>query len=133
MVKNRENFEPFIEDDQKFDDYIKDLTKDGEWGGNLEIQALAMRFNINFFIHIYNHPLYIVKNFSQPLKNIHLSYHDGNHYNSVRLLNDVAEDIPPEISEDIIKGIQQTTDSTALNENEENGNDEEDNKKRRSP
>jgi len=62
------------------------------------------------------------------LKNIHLSYHDGNHYNSVRLLNDVAEDIPPEISEDIIKGIQQTTDSTALNENEENGNDEEDNK-----
>ena len=39
MVNNRENFEPFIEDDQKFDDYIIELSKDGVWGGNLEIQV----------------------------------------------------------------------------------------------
>jgi hypothetical protein len=61
---------------------MKEMQRDGIWGGNLEIQALAMRFSVNFYIHIYNHPMYIVRNFDNPMKNIHLSYHDG-----VRLLS----------------------------------------------
>jgi hypothetical protein len=39
MVENRDNFEPFIEDDQKFDSYIEEMSRDGKWGGNLEIQV----------------------------------------------------------------------------------------------
>ncbi len=51
MVQNRPNFEPFMEDDEKFDDYIAEMRKDGEWGGNQEIVALATRFCINIAIH----------------------------------------------------------------------------------
>jgi OTU domain-containing protein 3 len=40
MVENRDNFEPFIEDDQKFDAYIEEMSRDGKWGGNLEIQVI---------------------------------------------------------------------------------------------
>jgi len=29
----------FIEDDQTFDDYIKEMKSNGEWGGNLELQV----------------------------------------------------------------------------------------------
>ena len=60
MVKNREEFEPFVEDDETFDDYIKDMRKDAMWGGNLEIQAMSIRFSINVVIYIINQPSYIV-------------------------------------------------------------------------
>ena len=40
MIENQDHFKFFIEDDVTFDDYIKDMTKDGTWGGNLEIYAL---------------------------------------------------------------------------------------------
>lgn len=36
-----------------------------------------MRFQVNIYIHIYNHPMYIIKNHDDPMKNIQLSYHDG--------------------------------------------------------
>lgn len=84
MKANEDHFKFFIEDDQTFEDYLEEMLKDSTWGGNLEIyvnprliKALSMRFNINFFIHIYDHPMYIVKNHESPLKDIHLSYHDG--------------------------------------------------------
>ena len=37
MEQNRDDFEPFIEDDEKFDDYLNRMSWDKEWGGNLEI------------------------------------------------------------------------------------------------
>ena len=77
MQANENDFKFFIEDDKTFENYIKDMAKDGTWGGNLEIQAMAMRFQVNFYIHIYNHPMYIVKNHDNPVRNMHLSYHDG--------------------------------------------------------
>jgi len=57
-----------------------------------------MRFNINFVIHIFEHPMYIVRNFDNPRKELHLSYHEGQHYNSVRLIGDDGETIPKKIS-----------------------------------
>ena len=145
MVQNRNNFEPFIEDDQKFDDYISMMTIDGKWGGNLEIQvliinikALSMRFKVNLYIHIYNHPMYIVRNFDSPFRNVHLSYHDGvlinlfnNHYNSVRLADDLADEVPLTITNNIIQGIKQTSDLSTLLQIEEKNNevlDEDENK-----
>ena len=86
MLDNENDFKFFIEDDKTFDDYIKEMSKDGTWGGNLEIQAISMKFKINFHIHIYNHPMYIVKNYDIPFKNIHLSYHDGVEYNKIGTL-----------------------------------------------
>lgn len=39
MVDNSDNFKFFIEDDRTFEDYIKYMSKDGTWGGNLELQV----------------------------------------------------------------------------------------------
>ncbi len=86
MKENENDFKFFIEDDKTFENYLADMSKDGTWGGNLEIQAMSMRFNVNFYIHIYNHAMYIVKNFDQPMKNIHMSYHDGVDYNNIGTL-----------------------------------------------
>jgi hypothetical protein len=94
-----------------------------------------MKFNVNFYIHIYNHPMYIVKNFEVPFKNIHLSYHDGEHYNSIRLRDDFENDVPIDIPLELINCVEQTTNSEVINEinmevNEEeekdDGNEEDD-------
>jgi len=71
--------------------------------------------------------MYIVRNFDTPMRNVHLSYHDGSHYNSVRLIEDVADDIPQVINEDILKGVQQTSDMTTLLKIEEQTNEQLDN------
>ena len=84
MEEHKEEFQPFIEDDQTIDDYIKSMKEDKEWGGNLEIYALSKALHANFYVYIHNHPMYVVKNFTDPKKNIMLTYHDGKHYNSLR-------------------------------------------------
>ena len=88
MKENKDTFAPFIEDDEPIDDYIERMSKNSEWGGNLEIYALSMLLEANFYIYIYEHPMYIVKNFEKPKKNIMLTYHDGQHYNSLRKLEE---------------------------------------------
>jgi hypothetical protein len=71
--------------------------------------------------------MYIVRNFDTPMRNVHLSYHDGSHYNSVRLMEDVADDIPQVITEEILIGVQQTSDMTTLLKIEEQTNEQLDN------
>jgi OTU domain-containing protein 3 len=76
ITVNREYFEPFIEDDEKFDDYVKDMMKDAVWGGNLEIQAFSMLYQRNVVIHILGQPSYVVSSMSTG-RTIHCSYHLG--------------------------------------------------------
>lgn len=58
--------------------------------------------------------MYIVKNWDHPFKNIHLSYHDGEHYNSIRLIDDFNDDIPIEIPLELINCVEQTTDLESI-------------------
>jgi OTU domain-containing protein 3 len=44
MKGNEDHFKFFIEDDEPFEDYIKDMIKDGTWGGNLEIYVKYKQF-----------------------------------------------------------------------------------------
>jgi len=76
MIMNREYFEPFIEDDEKFDDYIRDMQKEAVWGGNLELQAFSMLFQRNVVVHILDQPCYIITS-SPDSKTLHCSYHQG--------------------------------------------------------
>jgi len=69
--------------------------------------------------------MYIVKNFDNPDRNIHLSYHDGEHYNSIRLKDDFSEDVPHEISLDLINCVEQTTNADIIKENKEDEDNEE--------
>ena len=85
---HKDTFAPFIEDDEPIDKYIERMSENREWGGNLEIYALSMALEANFYIYIHEHPMYIVKNFEKPKKNITLTYHEGKHYNSLRKLEE---------------------------------------------
>lgn len=92
MRDNMDKFKPFIEDDQTVEEYIDEMSKNKEWGGNLEIYAMSMALHVNFYIYIYQHPIYIVKTCDDPKQNVMLTYHDGKHYNSLRKLEDGGEE-----------------------------------------
>lgn len=49
--KNREMFEPFIEDDVPFDEYCQSMEKDGTWAGHMELQAASLVTHSNICIH----------------------------------------------------------------------------------
>ena len=84
MINNKEVFVPFLDDSISIDEYIEKISKDGEWGGNLEIYALSMALKVNFCIYIPDKPCSVVKNWENPKQNIFLIYHNGKHYNSLR-------------------------------------------------
>ncbi|XP_058081809.1 OVARIAN TUMOR DOMAIN-containing deubiquitinating enzyme 7 isoform X6 [Magnolia sinica] len=89
IMKHRQEFEPFIEDDVPFDEYCKSMEKDGTWAGNMELQAASLVTRSNICIHRVMSPRWYIRNFdSRGTCMIHLSYHDGEHYNSIRLKED---------------------------------------------
>ncbi|CAN6855003.1 unnamed protein product [Brassica oleracea var. botrytis] len=91
IVKNREMFEPFIEDDVPFEDYCKTMDDDGTWAGNMELQAASLVTRSNICIHRSMSPRWYIRNFEDSrTRMIHLSYHDGEHYNSVRSREDAC-------------------------------------------
>ena len=96
VEKHREYFVPFVENDQTFEDYLEVMKREGSWGGNVEIQAFSASFSMDVVIHIYNQqPYYFTVD--DPKRVIHLSYHNGDHYNSIRWIDDINDDIPREI------------------------------------
>ena len=119
MSKNKDEFAPFIEDDETYDKYLERMGEDGEWGGNLEIYALSKALEANFYIYIHKHPMYIVKNFDKPKKNILMTYHDGKHYNSLRKLEEKSK-------EDKEKEEKRKKEKEEKDENDDDEEEEED-------
>jgi hypothetical protein len=82
------SFAPFIEDSHSFDSYVAEIEKDSVWGGNVELQALSMALALDVRIHQVGAPVYDIRNDhgrkARRATPIHLSYHDGQHYGSVR-------------------------------------------------
>ncbi|GAB4848995.1 OVARIAN TUMOR DOMAIN-containing deubiquitinating enzyme 7, variant 2 [Ancistrocladus abbreviatus] len=92
ILKNRDTFEPFIEDEVPFDEYCQSMGKDGTWAGHMELQAASLVTHSNICIHRNMSPRWYIRNFNDKgVRMIHLSYHDGEHYNSVRLKEDPAD------------------------------------------
>lgn len=86
---HQEEFAPFIEDEVPFDEYCKSMEDDGTWAGNMELQAASLATRSNVCIHRFMSPRWYIKNFdSHGTRMVHLSYHDNEHYNSVRLKED---------------------------------------------
>ena len=125
MKENKDTFQPFIEDDEPIDKYIERMSKNTEWGGNLEIYALSMLLEANFYIYIHEHPMYIVKNFEKPKKNVMLTYHDGKHYNSLRKLEEKTKD---DKEKEEKKKKEREKEKEDGEENEESDDNEEDEK-----
>lgn len=90
MKDHRDDFEPFVEDDISFDQHLQNLSKVGTFGGNDSIVAFARLHDLTVVIHQLNKPLWQV--FSEGGnrgKELHISYHNGDHYNSVRRCQDL--------------------------------------------
>ncbi|KAL3813631.1 hypothetical protein ACJIZ3_014899 [Penstemon smallii] len=91
IKKNREMFEPFVEYEVPFDEYCRSMGEDGTWAGNVELQAASLVTRCNICIHRHMSPRWYIQNFDEhEARMIHLSYHDGEHYNSVRLKEDTC-------------------------------------------
>ena len=59
------------------------MRGDAEWGGQPELMALSWSRTLNVMVHQLSQPSYLVECGQATAPVIHLSYHDGNHYNSV--------------------------------------------------
>ncbi|TVU01767.1 hypothetical protein EJB05_38101 [Eragrostis curvula] len=83
MERERDHFSQFIT--EGFTSYCKRKRRDKVYGNNVEIQAFAEMYNRP--IHIYSYstePINIFQgSYNTDVPPIRLSYHHGNHYNSV--------------------------------------------------
>ncbi|KAJ7423113.1 OTU domain-containing protein 3 [Willisornis vidua] len=92
MVKQREDFEPFVEDDVPFEKHVTNLAKPGTFAGNDAIVAFARNNQINVVIHQLNTPLWQIQGSDKSnVRELHIAYRHGEHYDSVRRINDDSE------------------------------------------
>lgn len=87
MREHRDDFEPFVEDDVPFERHLSNLAELGTYGGNECIVAFARLHSMTVVIHQLNTPLWTIcgiEGSQKTQKELHVSYHNGDHYNSVR-------------------------------------------------
>ncbi len=51
IEENKEVYKFYIEDDVPIEDYLQDMSRDGIWGGQLEMTALSEKMNFNVIVH----------------------------------------------------------------------------------
>jgi len=91
MRQHRDDFEPFVEDDLTFDQHLSSLAENGTFAGNDSIVAFARKHNLTVVIHQLNKPLWQIHGGpggSPGNSEVHISYHNGDHYNSVRRIGE---------------------------------------------
>ncbi|EFC39296.1 predicted protein [Naegleria gruberi] len=99
MITNPDMFSPFV-CDEPFEDYCKTMKKDTEWGDNLTLQSISLAFNVNIRVHQLGQPSFDIVNYNQPESRlIQLSYHMGEHYNSVHFMSDSVRELYQRASE----------------------------------
>ncbi|NXG60150.1 OTUD3 protein, partial [Hemiprocne comata] len=92
MIKQREDFEPFVEDDVPFEKHVTNLAKPGTFAGNDAIVAFARNNQLNVVIHQLNAPLWQIRGTDKTnVRELHIAYRYGEHYDSVRRINDDSE------------------------------------------
>lgn len=65
IMKHREDFEPFVEDDMPFDEYCRSMQEDGTWAGHMELQAASLVTQTNICIHRHMSPRWHIRNFDR--------------------------------------------------------------------
>ncbi|KAG6971188.1 hypothetical protein JG688_00004537 [Phytophthora aleatoria] len=97
LEQHRDDFEPFMEDEEKFEKvavarkYCERMREDGTWGGNQELYAAARLFQVYVVVH-QDQPsariMVIECDRLKPTRFVHVAYHGEDHYDSVRALRD---------------------------------------------
>lgn len=89
MIAHRKHFEPFI--DIPFERYIDNLSRPGTYAGQDALVAFARLHQVNIVIHQLNSPLWQIEGSDNAnARELHLSYHNGEHYSSVRYFGDLG-------------------------------------------
>ena len=84
-----------MEDDLDFDQYAKDMKKDGVWGGQMEMNILAQLYQFNVIVHQVDNPSMAQGFFPwEKVPCLHISFHLDCHFNSVRRDDDPCDGSP---------------------------------------
>ncbi|RXM92113.1 OTU domain-containing protein 3 [Acipenser ruthenus] len=85
MIAQRNDFEPFVEDDVPFEKHVASLGKSGTFAGNDAIVAFARNHGVTVVIHQ-------IRGSEKPIgRELHIAYRHGEHYDSVRRIGDNSE------------------------------------------
>lgn len=134
ITEHRADFEPFIEDDVPFDKHVQNLAIDGTYAGNDSIVAFARLHKLTVVIHQLDSPAWEVHGETATVTpaptnhdnikvhQLHISYHNGDHYASVRRLDDTS-DAPANIRIERARPLTATPSSIDKNRNKPDGID----------
>ncbi|XP_073511664.1 OTU domain-containing protein 3 [Phyllobates terribilis] len=120
MVKHRNDFEPFVEDDVPFDRHIHNLSQPGTFAGNDAIVSFARNNQVNVVIHQLNNPLWQIRGSDKAnARELHIAYRYGEHYDSVRPVHDNTETPAHLQTEMLSKDVSNRKGKTKCNLSEE--------------
>ena len=114
MMSHADDFEPFVDLEmypKGFADYCMRMGKSTTWGGQLEIQALSQSRKVNVYV-FQTGGMSTIKmvNFDPSTSQcVTVSYHDGQHYNSVLPLDEQS----PVVTCDILESFFKANDTSA--------------------
>ncbi|KAI3426257.1 hypothetical protein D9Q98_008632 [Chlorella vulgaris] len=95
IAEREEQYRFFMEDDEPFDKYVKRMRQPGAWAGHVELQVTALLLKRDIHVYQAGQPVWRVSCGEEDAPALHVSYHDGMHYNSVRNAGDHGTG-PPE-------------------------------------
>ena len=84
LVLDDEDAPPDEEDASDFESYVGKMRQDGEWGGNVELVAAARLYQRNIIVYSAELDAYRIDCDKPKGPDMMVSYHDNDHYNSVR-------------------------------------------------
>ena len=84
--------------------HLRGRVQNAVWAGNMEVQATSKYFGCNVCIYQQGQPCWRTIIFT-PIESfscLHLSYHDGDHYNSVCLRDDLGTGPPINLADCVV-------------------------------
>lgn len=118
MEAHEDDFAPFLtfgegdeEDDKDFEEYTSRMRRDGEWAGQPELLAASQALGVHIVVHQLDAPGYKISSERPGAPCIHVSYHDGEHYNSVHPLESKRRVRDDEVVELAVKALLAATGS----------------------
>ncbi|XP_067945846.1 OTU domain-containing protein 3-like isoform X2 [Watersipora subatra] len=91
MIEHQKDFAPFLDDtDTCFDKYISNLRKPGTFAGNDSLVAFARLHRVTIVVHQLDSASFSIDGCdnNEGVAELHLTYHHGEHYSSIRRLGD---------------------------------------------
>lgn len=56
ILENQDDYAAFMDEDESLETYCRRMRRSKKWGGQLEMNALASRFQFNVIIHQMGRP-----------------------------------------------------------------------------